>query len=239
VGFNEHLRYILPAFPFFFIFTAQTAKSFNIASEEFFQKSSFKLLTVASSKWYFWPHVMCFGLLLAWRRRMALLPAMLVASLSSWLIASSLWVYPHSLSYFNESIGGPMNGPAHLLGSNVDWGQDLRYVAQRVRNLNSGAPLMLAYFGPVDPASFGIAVADVGSNRRDSPTRLEDIEALRSGNSSAELAISVNLLFGPTGPAGIPAKTLDQLRTIAPSGYFGYSIRQYRIHRQGGVISAY
>ncbi len=45
-----------------------------------------------------------------------------------WFLASSLWIYPHSLSYFNESIGGPLNGPDHLLGSNVDWGQDLRYV---------------------------------------------------------------------------------------------------------------
>ena len=45
-----------------------------------------------------------------------------------WSITSSLWIYPHSLSYFNETIGGPLNGPEHLLGSNVDWGQDLRYI---------------------------------------------------------------------------------------------------------------
>lgn len=51
----------------------------------------------------------------------------LVASLACWTIGSSLWVYPHSLSYFNESIGGPLNGAAHLLGSNVDWGQDERF----------------------------------------------------------------------------------------------------------------
>ncbi len=53
----------------------------------------------------------------------------LVASGSfCWFLASSLWIYPHSLSYFNESIGGPLNGPEHLLGSSVDWGQDLKYI---------------------------------------------------------------------------------------------------------------
>jgi hypothetical protein len=56
-----------------------------------------------------------------------LFSATLAAALVAWFIASSLWIYPHSLSYFNESIGGPLNGPNHLLGSNVDWGQDLRY----------------------------------------------------------------------------------------------------------------
>jgi hypothetical protein len=53
--------------------------------------------------------------------------ATVVVTLCCWFVSSSLWIYPHSLSYFNESIGGPLNGPRHLLGSNVDWGQDLRY----------------------------------------------------------------------------------------------------------------
>ena len=57
----------------------------------------------------------------------ALFP-LVTATLACWYISSSLWVYPHSLSYFNESIGGPLNGPEHLLGSSVDWGQDELYV---------------------------------------------------------------------------------------------------------------
>ncbi len=56
-----------------------------------------------------------------------------------WFVTSSLWIYPHSLSYFNESIGGPLNGPEHLLGSAVDWGQDLRYLAQLQEELPSDA----------------------------------------------------------------------------------------------------
>ncbi len=39
--------------------------------------------------------------------------------------AGSLAMFPHSHAYFNAFIGGPQNGPLHLLDSNVDWGQDL------------------------------------------------------------------------------------------------------------------
>ena len=45
-----------------------------------------------------------------------------------WSAASSLWVYPHSLAYFNEVVGGPRGGNAHLQGSNVEWGEDLLYL---------------------------------------------------------------------------------------------------------------
>lgn len=40
-------------------------------------------------------------------------------------VLSSLLVFPHSHAYFNEFVGGPRNGPLHLLDSNFDWGQDL------------------------------------------------------------------------------------------------------------------
>jgi hypothetical protein len=38
---------------------------------------------------------------------------------------SSLCVYPYSMSYFNEAVGGSPQGHRYLLGSNIDWGQDL------------------------------------------------------------------------------------------------------------------
>jgi len=46
----------------------------------------------------------------------------------TWFIASSLYYYPHSMSYFNELVGGPKNGHYHLGNSNMDWGQDLLYL---------------------------------------------------------------------------------------------------------------
>ncbi len=55
---------------------------------------------------------------------------MLVTAAIAWLVASSLWVYPHSMSYFNEIAGGPRNGHRFLLHANVDWGQDAHLLRQ-------------------------------------------------------------------------------------------------------------
>ncbi|NQT13208.1 MAG: glycosyltransferase family 39 protein [Planctomycetes bacterium] len=60
------------------------------------------------------------------RRRVAM--ATMVGGALTWSVGSSLAVYPHSLSYFNESVGGPRRGPEHLLDSNIDWGQDLLHL---------------------------------------------------------------------------------------------------------------
>ncbi|MEW4528340.1 hypothetical protein [Maioricimonas sp. JC845] len=40
-------------------------------------------------------------------------------------ITSTLRTYPQQIAYFNEAAGGPQNGHRHLLGSSVDWNQDL------------------------------------------------------------------------------------------------------------------
>ena len=37
-----------------------------------------------------------------------------VAFLMCWFLASSLWLYPYSLSYFNEAVR-PLNGAEHFL----------------------------------------------------------------------------------------------------------------------------
>jgi hypothetical protein len=81
--------------------------------------------------------------------------------LVGWLVASSLWIYPHSLSYFNEAIGGPLNGAEHLLGSNLDWGQDLRYLSATKRSIGrdillvcvcgfDASPELIALIGGLD-----------------------------------------------------------------------------------------
>jgi hypothetical protein len=45
--------------------------------------------------------------------------------LLAWLTVSSLRIYPQGMSYFNEWIGGPVNGWKYLADSNIDWGQNL------------------------------------------------------------------------------------------------------------------
>lgn len=66
-GFNHHLRYVLPTFPFIFVWCGKLGLAFSA-------------------------------------RHYAL--SAITASALAWSVTSSLMVYPHSLSYFNEFAGG-------------------------------------------------------------------------------------------------------------------------------------
>ena len=65
----------------------------------------------------------------------------LVAGFLTWSVASSLWVYPHSMSYFTELVGGPEHGHRYLLDSNFDWGQDAFYLKEWRQRHPEAAPL--------------------------------------------------------------------------------------------------
>ena len=80
----------------------------------------------------------------------------IVVVLGTWGIASSLMVYPCSLSYFNEAAGGPLAGHAYLVDSNIDWGQDLLRLRDWLRSHPEARPFHLAYFNSVAPELFGI-----------------------------------------------------------------------------------
>ncbi len=73
-------------------------------------------------------------------------------------VAATLFITPHYLAYFNGVSGGPANGSAHLIDSNLDWGQDLvglrRWLKQNAPNEKVG----LAYFGQINPDIFGARV---------------------------------------------------------------------------------
>jgi hypothetical protein len=101
-GINRHFRYALPVFPFLFVWLSSLAP-FAIAT-----------LSLRPS---FSPSL-------------HLAPACLIGVAFAWAMVSSLLVYPHSLSYFNEIAGGPRGGPRFLLDSNTDWGQDLLLLKQ-------------------------------------------------------------------------------------------------------------
>ena len=88
------------------------------------------------------------------RKRLAMTATVLLAL--TWSVGSSLAVYPHSLSYFNESMGGPKNGHAHLLDSNISWGQDLFYLKRWLDAHPETSPFHLVYYGQADPRLAGI-----------------------------------------------------------------------------------
>ncbi len=152
-------------------------------------------------------------------RRLAV-SAMVLGSLV-WSVASSLWGYPHSLSYFNELAGGPQRGAEHLLGSNLDWGQDLFYLKDWLDDhpevtldglaIYGTHPVTLAGIPETSPPPPGPNVDDIGSS------------AGRRGPRAGWYALSANNLYVRSGRFRY---FVDHFR---PAAMAGYSIAIYRI----------
>jgi len=164
--------------------------------------------------------------------------AVLTGVLLTWSVGSSLWYYPHSLSYFNELIGGPTRGHKHLLDSNIAWGQDLYFLKRWYDENPDARPFHLAYFGLIDPRMVGIEftmppAAPVAGN---SPA---DISADAQGPLPGWYAVDVNHLQGARliaadgmGEWQYPAwndRDLTYFQRFQPVDRIGYSIYIYHI----------
>ncbi|MBF9130372.1 glycosyltransferase family 39 protein [Plantactinospora sp. S1510] len=73
---------------------------------------------------------------------------------------SSLRTYPYYLPYSNEAFGGPAKTHLHLHDSNVDWGQDLGRLADRLRQRYPGEKVWLVYKGGGIPSHYGIVASN-------------------------------------------------------------------------------
>jgi hypothetical protein len=73
---------------------------------------------------------------------------------------SSLRTFPYYLPYSNEAFGGPAKTRQRLHDSNVDWGQDLGRLADRLRERYRGERIWLVYKGSGVPSYYGIHAAD-------------------------------------------------------------------------------
>jgi hypothetical protein len=154
---------------------------------------------------------------------------LLVAVFLSWFVSSSVWIYPHSLSYFNESVGGPRNGANHLLGSGVDWGQDLRYLKQWLERFANGRPVYLAYFGHFDPKNIGIDYVRLTSKT----PKGNVVRHVEPGLN----ALSINVVMGypcsswsDRGPMErFDGNAFSDIREVLPTAWMGYSICVYDI----------
>lgn len=76
--------------------------------------------------------------------------AAVAAALAAAQLVETLSVHPHELSFFNVAAGGPANGAAWLNDSNLDWGQDLERLAQRLEARGEEGRTTIAYFGGGD-----------------------------------------------------------------------------------------
>lgn len=153
-GFSEHMRYVLPTFPFFFIAVSGLAQLLvlTIPARTVHARTALSIAQKAFGEQLTMPPPIQYtpnqsaGRIDFRNFRRLLLVKSLIVTCASWLIASSLWIYPHSLSYFNESIGGPLKGPTYLLGSNVDWGQDLIYAVDYAAVNKNLQPRYVAFY---------------------------------------------------------------------------------------------
>ena len=184
-GFNRYLRYLLPAFPFVYVWISQVVRN------------------LAGRRWI----------------------AYTAAALLAWTITSSLWVFPHSLSYFNELAGGPTGGPAHLLDANIDWGQDLLNLKRWLDAHPEAKPLRLAYFGFVDPQLAGIEyeVPPPGPSPQGMSPLLEAL-----GPWPGWQAVSVNYVHGYRHYEE-PAAWFTYYQQFQPVARAGHSILIYHI----------
>ena len=209
-GFSIHSRYAIPALPFFFLWSTKAARAFAPEVKAASPKSSCAV------------------------RRLAVF-------LLIWSVASSLWVYPHSIAYFNELAAvlptpedrnyprpepepartvwqktrafldaGPLNGPRHLLDSNIDWGQDY-YALKRWREKHpetNGTIVVDGFYVPAEPDFITPS----------KPTKTDKTTPMW-------YALSVNRLYGQE-------KEYRRLLNFTPEAVIGYTTYIYHVSRE-------
>jgi hypothetical protein len=74
---------------------------------------------------------------------------------------SCMAAYPHMLPYFNELAGGPLRGSEHLLGSNVEWGQDYLLLKKWGEEHPEARPMYVGGERFYNPADIGIDAIDL------------------------------------------------------------------------------
>lgn len=177
-GFSRHVRYVFSVLPVLYILAGQPLAAF--CSEQ-----------VPALK----------GSALSERKA-----TLVFIVLLGWAVLSSLWHYPHSLSYFNELAGGPAEGHWVLVDSNIDWGQDLSLVKEWIESHPEARPVSIAWLGFYDLQDAGVHAP------------LFDPAKLKPG----WYIVSVHLLHEPRGRYG-------RFLRMEPVDRIGYSMNVYRL----------
>lgn len=137
-----------------------------------------------------------------------------VVLLSIWYVVSAVSIAPHYLAYFNELVGGPINGHKYLVDSNLDWGQDNWLLDDYVKERNMTGYKASLFFrsGPYYKSPEGV-VAGV-------PCEPENGSFIASASALA-------CIFASGTPHEL--NCLAWLREYEPSDHIGYSIFIYNI----------
>jgi len=139
---------------------------------------------------------------------------------------SSAAAAPHFLSYFNEAAGGPSNGYRILVDSNLDWGQDLKRLAEFLKS--EGNPeVILSYFGTASPEYYGIRAQ-----------RLESENAIQLRWRDSDRPARELLVVSATNLQGVyypPEQRLCWLKDVRPIARVGYSLFVYDVTRDAAT----
>ena len=139
-----------------------------------------------------------------------------------WIVSSSVWCLPFSLSYFNELVGGPANGHEYLFDSNVDWGQDLYFVKDWVKRHPAARPITLSWHDIFDPELAGLNLP-----RTPSPPQEQGEPVRPRPDSSFEgwHIVCVNNLHSAD-------QRFAYLRELQPVDRIGDSVMVYHLDKQ-------
>lgn len=136
---NIGIRHILPTFPFLYILiSGQITKWLNPPIGPVLEKikvDSTGALKSARMIFSFYSQ--------------SAIKAFLIIILLGWYAWSAILIYPYFITYFNESIGGPAQGYQYVTDSNLDWGQDLKRLAEFCEEENIQT-IYIDYFGGDD-----------------------------------------------------------------------------------------
>ncbi len=217
-GWRDELVLLAPAVTILAVVSSQTGFNHHLR----YVLPAFPLLIVLTGR---------LGGLLAPGRRLG---SGLIVGALAWGVISSVRVHPHELSYFNEAAGGPANGSAHLVDSNIDWGQDLLELKRWLDQHPEARPLRLAYYNLIDPRVVGVdfTLAPPFPIRRDVTGHPSD-----GRPDPGYYAVSVNFLRGsaftaPDGQGGlhqVAAGNYAGFGQLRPIAWAGYSIAIYRV----------
>lgn len=126
-----------------------------------------------------------------------------------------------------------MEGHAHLVDSNIDWGQDLLHLRNWIQFHPEAQPMRVAYFGNISPEIAGLPIEKPpgGGPTKEGETDFaippeQDKTPCDYGPHPGWFAVSVNYLRGVTWNIGADYR---YFRCFTPVARAGYSIMIYHV----------
>ncbi|MBI2674423.1 MAG: glycosyltransferase family 39 protein [Candidatus Yanofskybacteria bacterium] len=146
---------------------------------------------------------------------------LLLTALLGWYIVDVVRVHPYYLTYFNQLAGGPAGGHRYAVDSNLDWGQDLKRLADWVekRGINK---IHLDYFGWADQGYYlkdKLVWINAGTYK-------DARDFLAQNPNGGHIAVSASFY---TGSRGDPVNNYIWLDAYRPIATIGNSIFVWKI----------